>query len=101
MAFTDYTTLQLAVLVVLGGDRLGGPELRADLEKAGTVIKPTAFYRLMSRLEKAGLVRGATEPVIVDGVQTRVRHYEVTAEGSAAVQQGRAFLGLAGGGASV
>ena len=93
--------LQFAVLGVLRAGSRRGSEVRGELEKLGTRKAGPAFYRLMARLEEAGLVRGWYEQEVIDGQIFRERAYEVTGEGAESWDHTRSFhtnvIGLAAG----
>ncbi|NKB90489.1 MAG: hypothetical protein GKS06_19960 [Acidobacteria bacterium] len=73
--------LQFAVLGILGGDRLSGRDVRERLGDLGVARGLTAFYRLMSRLEESGMVKGRYEQEVIDGQIVRERVYNATAAG--------------------
>ena len=50
-----------------------------------------AFYQLMARLERDGLIDGWYEPVIVGDQAVRERRYRITADGTRAWRQTRQF----------
>ena len=73
--------LQFAVLSVLASESMPGRDLRKRLAEFGFEKRGPAFYRLMSRVEQAGLVQGWYEQEVVDGQIVRERHYRATAAG--------------------
>ncbi len=80
------THLQFLILEALGerggeGD-VAGAEVRGTLGDHGVSRTLPAFYELMGRLEKAGLVVGHYAPKSVNGQKVRERRYALTQEGS-------------------
>jgi DNA-binding PadR family transcriptional regulator len=81
MPLPELTSLQFLVLASLPADgELAGRDLRAALEK-DVSMRLAAFYRLMSRLEEAGFVRGRYATIDVDGQTARERRYKITGDG--------------------
>ena len=78
---TPLPHLQFAVLSVLASTELSGREIRERLSALGLKKAGPAFYRLMSRLEESGLVRGKYEQEIINGQIVRERFYTATARG--------------------
>ena len=78
---TPLPHLQFAVLSILGETELAGREVRVQLASLGLEKAGPTFYRLMSRLEESGLVRGRYEQEVVDGQIVRERCYVSTARG--------------------
>lgn len=83
--------LQFLVIGAIRRGAVPGRVIRETLEGFGVRKSGPAFYQLMSRLEDAGLVRGLYHQEIVEGQIIRERHYELTADGSAAWQGSRDF----------
>ncbi|MFC1640166.1 replication-relaxation family protein [Gemmatimonadota bacterium] len=52
------TQLQFLYLDALSDGFLTGEQLRTKLERCGVCRNPIAFYRVMQRLKKTGLVKG-------------------------------------------
>lgn len=73
--------LQFAVLAILSTAPLAGQELRVRLSDLGVAKSGPAFYRLMARLEEAGLVAGWYEQEVIAGQALRERRYRVTSSG--------------------
>lgn len=73
--------LQFAVLGILGSDGKSGQDIRDTLSEMGVGKGAPAFYRLMGRMEEAGLVEGSYDQEVVDGQIYRQRVYKVTAAG--------------------
>jgi DNA-binding MarR family transcriptional regulator len=87
----DISQLQfLALGALLAGER-PGRELREVAGEFGVRGTRAAFYQLMARLERAGLVEGWYAPVRVDEQTVTERHYRVTASGRRAWSEARAF----------
>jgi len=76
--------LQFAVLAVLSSGPTSGRTLRTRLAELGLKKGGPAFYRLMGRLEEAGLIEGWYERDVVEEQSVRERWYRVTTEGSRA-----------------
>jgi DNA-binding PadR family transcriptional regulator len=71
--------------LVLGALRAGeqpGRVLRRALAAYGVRRSAPAFYQLMARLERAGLVEGWYEQVVVHDQAVTERRYRATAEGA-------------------
>jgi DNA-binding PadR family transcriptional regulator len=80
----------LALGVILASEEPGRVirDVVADYGERRTVA---AFYQLMARLERDGLVDGWYEPVIVGDQSVRERRYRITAAGTRAWRETRAF----------
>ena len=83
--------LQFAVLGVLRGGRRPGRLIREELAKIGISKAGPTFYRLMARLEEAGLVKGWYEQEVVKGQIVRERSYEALPAGLTSWDRTRAF----------
>ena len=80
----------LALGVILGRDE-PGRVIRDVVADYGERRTGAAFYQLMARLERDGLIGGWYEPVIVGDQTVRERRYRITASGMRAWRQTRAF----------
>ena len=80
----------LTLGVLIGGDE-PGRVIREVLAEHGARRSAAAFYQLMARLERDGLVEGWYEPIVVAEQQARERRYRITPAGAAAWQRTRAF----------
>src|SRR5512132_3148317 len=80
----------LALGVILGRDA-PGRVIRDVVADYGERRTGAAFYQLMARLERDGLIGGWYEPVIVGDQTVRERRYRITAAGSRAWRQTRSF----------
>jgi DNA-binding PadR family transcriptional regulator len=80
----------LALGVVLGGDE-PGRTIRDVLAGFGERRTVAAFYQLMARLERDGLVDGWYEAITVGGQPAKERRYRITRAGAVAWRQTRAF----------
>jgi DNA-binding PadR family transcriptional regulator len=87
----DLTHLQFLILGVLRGDEQPGRVLRDALAGYGIRRTGPAFYQLMARLEKDGLVDGWYEQVTVGDQAVTERRYRITAEGKKQWNDARAF----------
>lgn len=80
----------LALGVLLDGEE-PGRVIREVVASYGVKRTGAAFYQLMSRLERDGLVDGWYEPIVVGDQTVRERRYRITRAGSAAWRQTRSF----------
>lgn len=87
----DLTHLQFLILGVLRGDEQPGRVLRDALAGYGIRRTGPAFYQLMARLEKDGLVDGWYEQVTVGDQAVTERRYRITADGKKQWNEARAF----------
>ena len=85
------THLQFLVLGVLRGDEQPGRTVRDALAGYGIRRTGPAFYQLMARLEKDGLVSGWYEQVTVGDQAVTERRYRITADGKKRWNEARAF----------
>jgi DNA-binding PadR family transcriptional regulator len=103
MPIPRYTHQQFAVLDALREGELWGRDLRAALKADGYGSTNAAFYELMDRLERMGLVEGRYEERDVLGQLFRERKYKLTGLGQEAWDEvtgyyaARLGLGLQGG----
>jgi DNA-binding PadR family transcriptional regulator len=85
MPIPRYTHQQWAVLnTLLNEGELWGRDLRAALKSEGYRSTNAAFYELMDRLDKAGLVEGRYEERDVLGQLFKERKYKLTGLGQQA-----------------
>ena len=87
----DLTHLQFLILGVLRGDQQPGRVLRDALAGYGIRRTGPAFYQLMARLEKDGLVDGWYEQVTVGDQAVTERRYRLTADGKKQASDHRTF----------
>lgn len=80
----EITHLQAYVIQLIARDEHSGRFIRASLEDVGTKTSPAAFYQLMARMEKSGLVSGHYDTSVVDGQTIKERRYHATLAGLAA-----------------
>ena len=80
----------LALGVILSAEE-PGRVIRDVVADYGVRRTGAAFYQLMARLERDGLVEGWYEPIVVGDQAVRERRYRITAAGSRAWRQTRAF----------
>ena len=90
MQLPTLTDLQFLVLGTLAGAELSGEELRDRLHESRS-IRLAAFYRLMLRLEEAGLVEGRYEAKTIDGHSIREKFYRITGQGISAFREKSEF----------
>ena len=69
------------MLGVLRSDEQPGRVLRQALASYGVRRSGPAFYQLMARIERAGLVEGWYEQVVVGDQAVTERRYRITREG--------------------
>ena len=80
----------LALGVILSAEE-PGRVIRDVVAEYGVRRTGAAFYQLMARLERDGLIEGWYEPIVVGHQSVRERRYRITAAGSRAWRQTRAF----------
>ena len=80
----------LALGVILSGEE-PGRVIRDVVADYGVRRTGAAFYQLMARLERDALVEGWYEPLVVGDQTVRERRYRITAAGTRAWRQTRAF----------
>jgi len=83
--------LQILALSVLRAGDQPGRTIRRIAAKFGVRHTAAAFYQMMARLERDGLVEGWYEPVKVGDQAVTERRYRITSDGSRAWSQTRAF----------
>ena len=83
--------LQFLALGVLLSNEEPGRVIRDVVAGYGVRRTGAAFYQLMARLERDGLIDGWYEPVIVGDQAVRERRYRITAAGTRAWRQTRQF----------
>ena len=83
--------LQFLTLGVLLSSEQPGRVVREAAAEFGFRRTGAAFYQLMSRLERDGLVDGWYEQVTVGDQAVTERRYRITAAGSRAWRETRAF----------
>ena len=94
----DLTHLQFLVLAVLHGGEQPGRVVRDALAAYGVRRSAAAFYQMMARLERDGLVDGYYGQVVVGDQSVTERRYRITAAGTKVWSETRAFyesVGLA------
>lgn len=90
-ALPELTHLHVLILGVLRYDEQPGRVLRDALATYGVRRTAAAFYQLMARLERAGLVEGRYEQVTVGDQAVTERRYRITADGSKAWTRAQSF----------
>jgi DNA-binding PadR family transcriptional regulator len=88
--------LQFLVLGVLRSEEQAGRTIRRALAAYGVRRSAPAFYQLMARLERAGLVEGWYEQVVVGDQSVTERRYRITEDGSRLWVRARTFYQEAG-----
>lgn len=83
--------LQFLALGVLLTNEEPGRVIRDVVASYGVRRTGAAFYQLMARLERDGLLEGWYEPITVGDQVVRERRYRITAAGARAWRQTRAF----------
>jgi DNA-binding PadR family transcriptional regulator len=81
-ALPALTHLQYLVLGVLRQDEQPGRVLRLALGHYGVRRSGPAFYQLMARMERARLVEGRYEQIVVGDQAVTERRYRITAAGA-------------------
>ena len=87
----DLTHLHVLILGVLRKDEQPGRVLRRALGQYGVRRTAAAFYQLMARLEKMGLVEGHYEQITVGDQAVTERRYRITAGGTKAWARAQTF----------
>ena len=87
----DLTHLQFLVLGVLRADEQPGRAVRDALAGYGIRRTGPAFYQLMARLEKDGLINGWYGQVTVGDQAVTERRYRITPDGKKRWNDARAF----------
>jgi DNA-binding PadR family transcriptional regulator len=91
------THLQFLVLgLLLGADEQPGRSLREALAAYGVRRSAPAFYQMMARLERDGLVEGWYEQIAVGDQAVTERRYRIKAAGSKLWSETRGFYEKAG-----
>src|SRR3954468_23359444 len=86
------TSLQFAILSVMGSRTISGKQLRASLADEYRIKKTgPAFYQLMARLEEAKFVEGWYEQEIIDGQIIKERNYRILGKGISAMKRTAGF----------
>lgn len=85
----------LALGVLTTGDQ-PGRVIRDTAAEWGVKSSAAAFYQLMARLERDGLVDGWYEQVRVGDQAVTERHYRITPRGARACQHAREFYASVG-----
>jgi DNA-binding PadR family transcriptional regulator len=86
MNIPQLSHLQFAILKSIDNEVTIGAIIRKRLQKRGINQEGPSFYQAMSRLEKAGLLKGRTTQKIIKKQIIRERCYELTQKGRDAVQ---------------
>ncbi len=81
-ALPALTHLHYLVLGVLRSEEQPGRVLRQALATYGVRRSGPAFYQLMARIERAGLVEGWYEQVVVGDQAVTERRYRITRDGT-------------------
>jgi len=87
----DLTHLHFLILGVLKNDEQPGRVLRDALAVYGVRRTAAAFYQLMARLERDGLVEGRYEQVVVGDQAVTERRYRITGDGARAWSRAQSF----------
>ena len=83
--------LQFLALSVLRAGEQPGRALRKEAADFGVRHTAAAFYQMMSRLERDGLVEGWYEQIQVKDQAVTERRYRITSHGTRAWSEARAF----------
>ncbi|HLK70005.1 MAG TPA: helix-turn-helix domain-containing protein [Bryobacteraceae bacterium] len=87
----DITHLQFLVLGVLLNGEQPGRTVREAIARFGVRRNGPAFYQMMARLERDGLVEGWYEQIPVGGQKVTERRYRIRPAGSKVWTQTRSF----------
>jgi DNA-binding PadR family transcriptional regulator len=85
------THLQFLVLGLLRAGEQPGRSLRATLVEHGVASTSPAFYQLMARLERDGLIEGWYEQITVHDQAVTERRYRLRASGEKLWAEARDF----------
>jgi DNA-binding PadR family transcriptional regulator len=95
MKIPELSHLQFVVIGALVGEERTGRAIRAELKRYRVRQSGPAFYQMMARLEKAGLVEGWYTQAVVDGQIIKERCYRIRPAGSKAWRECRRFYARA------
>jgi DNA-binding PadR family transcriptional regulator len=90
------THLQFLVLAVLQSGERPGRTVRKAIGHYGVRRTAAAFYQMMARLERDGLVEGWYDQITIGDQAVTERRYRVTPAGARAWEDTRAFYENAG-----
>src|SRR5580692_7646976 len=85
------THLQFLVIGSLLSSERPGREIRTLIAAYGIQRSGPAFYQMMARLERDGLVEGWYEPLVVRELTVKERRYRIRPAGAKAWAAARAF----------
>jgi len=85
------THLQFLVLGILLSGQQSGRAIRESIEQYGIRRSAPAFYQMMGRLERDGMVEGWYEQVKVGDQSVTERRYRTTAAGARRWERAYAF----------
>jgi len=85
------THLQFLILSTLLDDDRSGRDMRTALDAFAAAKTPAAFYQTMARLERAGLVEGWYDQVLVGDQAVTERRYTLKPLGRKLVDETRRF----------
>jgi DNA-binding PadR family transcriptional regulator len=89
------THLQFLVLAILSDGEQPGRAVRTIIARHGVRRTAAAFYQMMSRLERDGLVEGWYEQITVRDQPVTERRYRILPAGAKAWTSTRAFYATA------
>ena len=92
----DITHLQFLVLAVLNTGERPGRVVRKAIADYGVRRSGAAFYQMMARLERDGMVEGWYDHITIGDQTVTERRYRITAAGARAWAGTRAFYENAG-----
>ena len=87
----DITHLQFLVLSALLPGEQAGRAIRKVIAGYGVRRSAPAFYQLMARLERDGLILGWYEPIVVGDQSVTERRYRIKPAGIKVWERTRAF----------
>ncbi len=87
----EITHLQFLVLSVLLGTEQSGRTIREAIARFGVRRNGPAFYQMMARLEREGLVEGWYEQIAVGDQKVTERRYRILPAGSRLWAKTRSF----------
>lgn len=95
MKLPELSHLQFCVLAHVAERDRTGREVRHELRALRVRQSGPAFYQMMARLEKAGLITGWYTQEVIEGQIIKERNYRATAQGRRALQESLRFYGKA------
>ncbi len=90
------THLQFLVLGILRAEEQPGRTIREEISSYGVRQSGPAFYQMMARLEREGVIEGRYEQIEVAGQLVKERRYKIKPAGSKLWSETREFYQTVG-----